>query len=204
MTDELDVTNYDLEAERTARREAGERSTKAIRDMISAVGEHAYGIASAYVGRARAELAAILKRIEELERSAEGWEADALNYAKSRGCQEAMTDAARDRNVDLEKQIAVMRETLLDIALCGDSLPMDATPDEHDAAIISMRDMASAALVPDTGKRVVDVAWLKAIEWGDVCDIRGFRHCYCPECGGLEQDGHKPDCTLAELIGEGE
>ena len=25
MTDELDVTNYDLEAERTARREAGER-----------------------------------------------------------------------------------------------------------------------------------------------------------------------------------
>ena len=39
-----------------------------------------------------------------------------------------------------------LRKTLLDIALRGDSLPVDATPEEHDAAIIEMRDMANDAL----------------------------------------------------------
>lgn len=30
-----------------------------------------------------------------------------------------------------------------------------------------------------------------------------YNYCYgdsCPDCGGYEQDGHKPDCQLAKLI----
>jgi len=66
MNDELDVTNYDLEAERTARREADERSTKAIRDCVGGSGL-AGQRGSDLADKAFAELAAILKRIEEQE-----------------------------------------------------------------------------------------------------------------------------------------
>ena len=47
------------------------------------------------------ELQAEIKRLREenerLERARAGWEADALNYAQSRGCQEQMTERAEAR-----------------------------------------------------------------------------------------------------------
>ena len=71
-----------------------------------------------------------------LEKSADEWKRCALKAA----------DELRNVRKEQEAQIAVMREAFLDIALRGDSLPVDATPEEHDAAIIEMRDMANDAL----------------------------------------------------------
>ena len=42
--------------------------------------------------RLKKEIAELREKVKELKRSAGGWEADALNYAKSRGCQEELTD----------------------------------------------------------------------------------------------------------------
>ena len=64
--------------------------------------------------------------------------------------------------------------------------------------------------------RVVDVAWLKEIEWGGtfVGDYGNTILACCPDCEGLQPDhrneeigqpygGHLEDCNLAKLIGSG-
>ena len=196
--------------------------TEAIKACFERVSE-SHGVGDGTLCNAESELAAILKRDEELEAEKQREFDIATGYYNGR-------EKARRRIAEQEAQIAVMRETLLDIALCGDSLPMDATPDEHDAAIISMRDMASAALTPDTGKCVVDVAWLKEIEWCGLLlfyidDVGGqASFACCPDCAGIRpldedektreydlckdqmgfREGHASDCKLDKLIGEGE
>jgi len=101
-------------------------------DGFEAAAKEAGAVRSGCAASAQAELAAILKRDKELEASLH-------SECKVRG----KIDAAREM---LLLENVRLRETLLDIALRGDSLPVDATPDEHDAAIIEMRDMANDAL----------------------------------------------------------
>ena len=229
MTDELDVTNYDLEAERTARREADERSTKEIRDMISAVavGEHAYWIASACVSRARAELAALLQRNKELEtenavmRKTLGEVHADQSLARVRTLQEEIESAlTHDTGKVVEKlpSLARVQEILKDVDgvhSSSQAFPADAIRRigslwgyAHELAEMVCAlpvTWGQEEVTPDTGKRVVDVAWLQRIEWGGTADIGrgGMRYSHCPDCGAIELDGHDRDCKLAELKGEG-
>ena len=166
--------------------------TESIRRLLALATNHMTDEDGWLAEEASAELSAILQRDKELEASLH-------SECKVRG----KIDAAREM---LLLENVRLRETLLDIALRGDSLPVDATPDEHDAAIIEMRDMANDALTPDTRYRAVDVAWLKEIEWmGAVQMISGrYFPMTCPACHQMSANGHAPDCWLAELIGEGE
>ncbi len=47
-------------------------------------------------------------KVERLQRSAKGWEADALNYAKSRGCQEERADKAEAANAKLVEALNLL------------------------------------------------------------------------------------------------
>jgi len=70
-----------------------------------AVGQSQAIVRDVVLTKARAELAAKDAEIEELRRSRDGWQADALLYAQSRGCQEQMTDDARATITEQAKQI---------------------------------------------------------------------------------------------------
>uniref|UniRef100_A0A6H1Z8N2 Uncharacterized protein n=1 Tax=viral metagenome TaxID=1070528 RepID=A0A6H1Z8N2_9ZZZZ len=184
-----DVTNYDPTAERVARE--GELSTEAIRECIkqyrsvlgglTAKGHPARGIKMSQHDATTADsaLAAILKRVEELE-----------------------------------AQNAVMREAINAVAgLIDESrgvygLHLDGDTSPWDELLAGGRfeewlvDLSAAfALTPDTGKRVVGVAWLREVRavllaMLDDGDSRGVY----PTASTV---GDIVD-RLAALIGEGE
>ena len=51
--------------------------------------------------------------------------------------------------------------------------------------------------------RVVDVEWLKEIEWCIEVDCGSHMDHLCPVCIERECDGHAIDCEFAALIGSG-
>ena len=52
--------------------------------------------------------------------------------------------------------------------------------------------------------RIVDVEFLKEIEWGGCDDTGHQRLAVCPACGRMSGGkAHFPGCKLAALIGEG-
>ena len=184
--------------------------TDAIKDCIRAMHERSeelYCLSESPTGQnAESELAAILDELDMMTQSNKAWSEDAMKY--------------RRRIEEQEKQLAVMREAIVDVTrdCAGESFAEkleSAEGNVRDVGLTKTADYlaeltsalyrAEAALTPDTGKRVVDVAWLQRIEWGGTADIGrgGMRYSHCPDCGAIELDGHDRDCKLAELKGEG-
>ena len=73
-------------------------------------------------------------KVEELERSRDGWEADALNYAKSRGCQEEISD----RYLKALKEIAHLTK-------------WDGDSTAHPLDVEEVHRIATAAIKPTCG-----------------------------------------------------
>ena len=179
--------------------------TDAIKDCIRAMHERSeelYCLSESPTGQnAESELAAILDELDMMTQSNKAWSEDAMKY--------------RRRIEEQEKQLAVMREAIVDVTrdCAGESFAEkleSAEGNVRDVGLTKTADYlaeltsalyrAEAALTPDDGKRVVDIAWLKEID---------FCLTSCPFCkaGRGKPAGaawsHAPDCKLAKLIGEG-
>ena len=50
-----------------------------------------------------------IRELEEMTRSRDGWQADALNYSRSRECQRQMTESAESRIRELEELLRIAR-----------------------------------------------------------------------------------------------
>ena len=133
---------------------------------------------------AEAALAAILKRIDELERERQQEFDIATGYHNGR-------EKARDCIEEQDKQIAVMREA---IRWARDELFAHGYAQGESARYDKIIKRLESALHPDTGKRVVDVAWLKEV----LCAVR--LHAIATERADL----HELADRIAALIGEGE
>jgi len=127
-----------------------EHSTKAIRDCVGGSGL-AGQRGSDLADRAFAELAAILKRIDELERERQQEFDIATGYHNGR-------EKARDCIEEQDKQLAVMREA---IRWARDELFAHGYAQGESARYDKIIKRLESALTPDDGKRVVDVELLR-------------------------------------------
>ena len=113
----------------------------------------------------------------------------------------------RTQEISYQTQIAAMREAL-------STIHSDCVPDDKDGtltweeaasrSLLGVRITSQRALTPDSGKVLVDVEKLRALEW---VGVQGSISDFCPACSGFEprsgwgmDTGQTADCWLDAIL----